>query len=335
MKKTISFLTFTDVHISSTNPQSRIGDYQADIFNKLQQIKLAGEKLKVDFFVFGGDLFNLKAPMRTPHEINTKLINLFLSFPAPVYATEGNHDLRADSYDTFHEQPLSVMYASKALVQARNIQIEINGMKVGIRSFPFQETPDLANLPMPPADNNINICILHLYSSPEGGSLHHTKIYSYEEISVLNDDIFVLGHYHADQGIQTFNRKNKQQIYVNVGSLCRGSISEEDIKREPKIGYVKVTIEDDKPPTYQTQPIKLKVRPASEVFNIEAKEEEQHRTVEISKFVTELSQNNIESETEGDVIKKEVSNMKIEDRVMKKVLEFIAEADLRRKQKGV
>lgn len=335
MKKSISFLTFTDVHISSINPQSRLGDYQSDIINKLQQIKLAGEKLKVNFFVFGGDLFNLKAPMRNPHEINTKLIRLFQSFPAPIYATEGNHDLRADSYDTFHEQPISVIYASKALVQARSIQTTINGITVGIRSFPFCEAPDIPDLPKAPVDNQLNICILHLYSSLGGGNLFRTKIYTYDEIGDLNDDIFVMGHYHPDQGIQTITSHGKEQVFVNVGALSRGSIAEDDIKRDPKIGYVKVAIEDDGKVTYQAQAIKLNVKPVSEAFNIDAKKEEEQRTVKISEFVAELSQNVIESETEDDLIQREVAGMKIEEKVMKRVLGFIAEADIRRKQKGI
>jgi len=73
----LKFITFNDVHVSAINPASRVGNYERDIFSKIEQIKKIGDAVGASFFVFAGDLFHLKAPMRNPHALNSKLIELF------------------------------------------------------------------------------------------------------------------------------------------------------------------------------------------------------------------------------------------------------------------
>lgn len=320
----IKFITFTDTHISSITPESRIGDYQKHIFEKLEQIKLVGEKLKVSFFIFGGDLFNLKAPMRNPHELNGKLINIFKTFPAPIYATEGNHDLRHDSYETFNEQPLYVIYSSDALTQARNIKRTINNISFRIRSIPFEEAPNLLKIDKAKKDVDFNIIILHIYASPDGGMLYKNKLYSYEELSVLGDDIFVLGHYHSDQGIQTLNNLNKDQIFINVGSISRGVLTEEDIKRNPKIGIISVRKNEGKI-SYKCNTAKLKVRPAEEVFDLVTHERTKREKKEAQEFVEKLKTEILDVPKE-DHISDEINKLNLEKKVFDKVNYFLNEA---------
>ena len=183
---TLKFLTFTDVHVSKTNPNSRKGDYCQDILDKLITIGELGRKHKVDFFLFGGDLFNLKAPTRNPHELNSQLITLFKSYPAPIYATEGNHDLRGDSYETFAEQPLNVIYSSGAMIQARNVVKTAKGIKYRVRSFPFSEKPDLTSIAKAKDNVDLNICLLHLYSTPDGGARFKTKLQTHAPLITRN-----------------------------------------------------------------------------------------------------------------------------------------------------
>jgi predicted phosphodiesterase len=319
---TIKFIAFNDIHISSINPESRLGNYKKDILDKLEQIKLVGAKLKVDFFVFAGDLFNLKAPLKNPHDLNTELIDLFKSFPAPIYATEGNHDLRNDSYETFKEQPLSVIYASGALVQARNKIFKKDDFKINIRSFPFNEDPELSTFPKA-EKSDLNICLLHLYSIPEGGNLFKQKLYSYKEIGTLGDNIFVLGHYHINQGIQSLG----EQMFVNVGAISRGTFSYDNIDREPKIALITATKEGDAI-NYTGQTVRLKVKPATEVFDFEQREEDKKKVEEAETFVAKLKDDMITVEGDKDRIEDEVSLMKLEKRIMDKTHYFLNKADI-------
>lgn len=328
---TLKFLTFSDVHISSVNPESRTGSYEGDIFGKLDQIRKVGKAVKADFFAFSGDLFHLKAPMRNPHGLNSKLIELFSSFSGPIYATEGNHDLKQDSYETFDEQPLNVLYKSKALIQARDVVQQFGDFKVRVRSFPFQEEPDLSTYPKSEkGDWDFSICLLHLYTSKNGGALFARELYSYEDISQLGDDIFVIGHYHIDQGIERITFKGKEQIFINVGAISRGSLSEDNIERSPKIGYITVDKKDGVC-TYQCNTVALKVKPVQQVFDVEKKEQNKKQTKEMEEFVAKLEIDSVEVVEGEDKVKGEVQKLNLDRLVFDKVLYFLEEADLKRK----
>lgn len=324
MIEKIKFITFTDTHISDSNPGSRVGNYRDDILNKLKQIGLVGHKLQVDFFLNGGDLYHFKPPMKNSHYLNFLLTRLFKSFPAPIYSTEGNHDLRYDSYDNINEQPLNILYENKILIQARHIVKNIKGLKIRIRSFPFNEEPDLndyAKSNKKDEDADLKICILHLYSSPEGGMLFKHKLYSYDEISVLNDDIFLLGHYHVDQGIKLVNNK----YFINVGAISRGSLSEDNISRIPKFGLVSV-YKDNGKIKIEANAVKLKVKSVEEIFNVEAKKEEKKKIEEAEIFVNKLKDEMTNISDNKDKIDTEIDKIKLDKEVLDKVRYYLSEA---------
>lgn len=321
----IKFITFTDVHISDINPQERRGSYRDDIIHKLKQIRAVGKKLDVDFFICAGDLFNLKAPMRNSHELTSLLIELFKSFPAPIYMTEGNHDLRNDSYEEFDKQPLNVIYKSGAMEQLRNKEVwdRDKEFSIKLRSFPFCENPILNDLPKS-SDEVFSVCVLHLYSTKKGGDLFGQELFSYSEISQLNDDIFVMGHYHIDQGVETLNTYSKDQHFINVGAISRGSLSEDNISRIPKISLV--TINSDKKAKIQV--VKLKVRPAEEAFFIERKKKQREKIAKATEFVEKLKNELEEKETSTDNLDENIKDLKIGDNIIKKVKHYMEEADL-------
>jgi predicted phosphodiesterase len=329
----IKFISFTDVHISDINPQSRIGSYRDDILDKLKMIGNLGRKLNVDFYLCAGDLYNLKAPMRNSHLMNTMLIELFSSFSAPVYMIEGNHDLTNDSYENFDKQPLSVLYSSGALkrLSGRTVNFskgEGTPISLELRGFPFAETPDLGQYPKANRSSvDVSVCALHLYATPEGGNLFKQKLFSYEEISQLNDNIFVLGHYHVDQGVV----KTGDQHFINVGAVSRGSLSHDNIARIPKVCVVTCKKEKEEV-LIDTQVVRLKVKPAAEVFLIEEKEKEEKKMLEAEAFVTQLREaivddNEIDT-AEGYLGVLKDSKADIDKKVLEKVEYYINEADI-------
>lgn len=329
---TIKFLTFTDVHISDNNPAFRSGNYKEDILNKLGQIGKVGKKLGVDFYLFAGDMFHLKPPSRNSHSLNNNLIQIFRGYGAPIYTTEGNHDIRYDSYETFEEQPLSVLYASNVLHQIRDKIISINNCRIKLQGIPFQENPDLSKIKEKDTDYDLKISILHLYAGKKGGKLFKQKIFSYDELSSLNSDIYVLGHYHIDQGVEKINKNNKNQFFVNIGAISRGTTSEDDITRNPKICYVKADLYPDSTPEIKTQIIKLNVKPVSEIFNLEEKKKENENIRETEIFVEELKKEINSVESNVDIIEKEIERTNLESNIIKKVKYYLSEADLKIKE---
>lgn len=322
----MKFITFTDVHISSVNPQSRKGSYLQDIHDKLVQIGSVGRKLGVDFYLLAGDLFNLKFPMRNPHSLNKSLIDLFSGYGAPVYATEGNHDLRNDSYKHFDEQPLAVLYSSGALKQLRDTVVESGGLRVRLRSFPFEESPDLLHFPRNPGDTDLSVAVLHLYSGPSGGKYHTARMYSYDEVAQLGDDVFVMGHLHLDQGITTIRRAGREIVFVNVGAVSRGSLADDNVTRSPKIGYVEILPGVDRP-VVKAVSVKLRTKPAEEVFNLEEKRLERQRMEEAEAFVERLRAEESEEDALGK-IDSVLDSMGLDKDVLDSVQHYLNEADL-------
>lgn len=326
----MKFITFTDVHISSVNPQSRVGSYLDDILAKLTQIGQAGKKVGVDFYVLAGDLFNLKAPMRNPHSLNSTLIELFRGFGAPVYATEGNHDLRNDSYKTFSEQPLSVIYASGALKQIRDTAVHTDSMHVRLRGFPFEEEPDLSSMPKRPEGMDLSVAVLHLYSSLNGGKYHASKVFSYNEIAQLGDDVFVMGHFHIDQGVTTIKYEGRDVTFINVGAISRGALVDDNVNRDPKMCLVELDKVAGKV-VVRARPVRLNVKPADKVFDLDAHAKEKTRMQEAEAFVEKLRTEDVEQDATGR-IESELDSMKLDKTVLDSVLHYLTEADLALKE---
>ena len=163
---------------------------------------------------------------------------------------------------------------------------------------------------------------MHIYASLKGGMVFKEKLYGYEELEKLSPDIFILGHYHIDQGIHEQNKK----YFVNIGSMTRGAISEEDIDHHPQIGFIRISVEDNIP-TYIIRPIRLKINPADEVFDIEKKIQEKKENEEIKLFVERLASEAMEdSSNRAKTIDDVIAKMKIIESVRKRVFYFIHEA---------
>ncbi len=321
-----TFITANDIHISDHNPRSRTDDFRLAILGKLDQMRQVCNKVKADGAIIAGDLFNLKKPAKNSHRLNQDLIKVFRQFDCPIYMIEGNHDLTANLLGSLEEQPLGVLFADDTLIQLRHEIIEKDGKKISLVGIPFQEKLDLATLDIPSKEGfSAQICAMHIYSSLKGGFIFDERLYGYDELGKLSPDIFVLGHYHIDQGIHRENDK----FFINIGSMSRGSLSEENIEHEPQIGYIKISVGDNV--TYKVQPVKLKVKPASEVFDLEKREEEKQETKEIEAFVEKLgTESEEDSEKTEKTIEGLVGKMDMTKAIRERVLYFIQEASLKK-----
>ena len=322
-----TFITASDIHISDTNPRSRIDNFKESILDKISQMAMACNKLGADGFILAGDLYNIKNPARNSHRLNQELIAAFQQFNCPVYMIEGNHDLTGNNLESLESQPLGVLFRDKTLIQLRHEILEKDGAKISLVGVPYTDDPDLEHLDIPPKDDCIaQICAMHIYASPTPGMLFSERIYGYRDFEHLSPDIFVFGHYHIDQGITEENDK----CYVNIGAVSRGTLSEDSINHNPKIGLLKIS-NDDGEVSVNAQPLKLKVKPVSEVFDMEKKKEEQEEKKEIEAFVEKLvsDSSNVMDDKDGkieDIIGGMVDKMDVAEAIRNKVMGFIEEA---------
>jgi len=317
------FITANDIHISDNGPRSRTDDFKKTVLGKIGQIGLAANKLNADATLISGDLFNLKNPAKNSHNLNRELIREFKKFNKPRYMIEGNHDLTSNQLESLEKQPLGVLFEDETLIQLRETFIEKEGVKISLVGIPFQEGLNPTELTLPDRQGAVaRICLLHIYASLTPGMLFKERIYGYKEFSHLDADIFVIGHYHIDQGIEEVDGK----YFVNLGSVTRGTLSDEDVEHKPKIGFIKISVKDDIP-KYTLQSINLKVCPVDEVFDLKKREEEQKEASEIEAFVNKLmSDSFVASKKNYEQI---LIDMEMAKAVKDKVLHFLQEAKVK------
>jgi len=323
----IIILTAGDIHVSDINPRSRIDNFKETIIGKIEQLKTAAAKLKADAVLLTGDLYNIKFPMKNSHDLNRELIEIFNKFKCPVYAIPGNHDLTADNLDTIPSQPIGVLYASGALKNLNQEIINKKGFKVSLVGIPFTKDIKLNKITIPPKEDCVaQICVLHVYAGPKAGKLYKEQLYGYDELAALGPDIFVIGHYHTDQGIQW----NGKKCFINLGSISRGVLAEDKIDHKPKFGFIKVYQENkDSEVKITVDSIPLKIKPPEEIFDLKKHSDEKQQSQNIQEYVEHLV-SEASSKTGLATVEDHLKNMKVEKEIMDLVMELIMEARLSR-----
>jgi DNA repair exonuclease SbcCD nuclease subunit len=324
----IILLTAGDIHISDTNPRSRVDNFKESILDKLEQLKKASIKLRADAVLLTGDLYNLKNPSKNSHDLNRELISLFRGFKCPVYTIPGNHDLTADDLDTIDFQPISVLFASGAIINLseKPVMLHKKGLKVSLVGIPYRKDLCLNGLKLPSKeDSSVQVCLMHVYAGPKAGKMHKERLYGYDELGALGANIFVLGHYHYDQGIQWQDKK----CFVNLGSISRGTLTDERIEHQPKFGFIKIV--SDEGIKIDVDSIPLKIKPPEEVFDLKKREEEEKESLAIEKYVEHLVAEAASTDGKSETIEDQLNKMNLESSVQNMVMDLIREARANRK----
>jgi DNA repair exonuclease SbcCD nuclease subunit len=316
-----TFVSTSDIHISDVNPPSRLDNFKEAIFDKISQMRVACKKLNADAALIAGDLYNIKQPMKNSHALNQQLIAEFRQFPCPIYMIEGNHDLTANRLESLKDQPLGVLFADKTLLQLRHEIIEKNGNKVSLVGVPFIDDLDLDTLVIPDKnDAKIQICLMHLYAGMKAGMMYKERLYGYDELAKFSPDIFVLGHYHVDQGIYDLNGK----YFISLGSMSRGTMHEENTEHQPQLGFIRITVDDEGNVEKSLRSIKLRVKPAIEIFDMDKKAEEKKESEAIKLFVEKLATEAVAMNVQkGDVVENIIEQMNVASVIQDRVLHYI------------
>lgn len=303
-------VTFTDIHLADKGPITRLDDYRESILNKLAQIRDFCIKEKVDLALCAGDIFHIKTASKNTHYLVSKTVALFKSFPCPIYTIYGNHDIRQDNLNTLITQPFYTLLTSDACSLIQDNFFYDN--KIRVFSVDYLNNPEYSDFNRENKGELIQICVAHVNASSKFDDLFGERVYKYQDLAGCTPNIFVFGHYHPDQGIETINNKH----FINVGSLSRGSLKRDELTRIPSFGYI--TINDDL--SYTCEKKKLSVLKSDEIFDLEAKDKEEKESVEIENFITEMKGSLNLSESEDIVTK--IKNMSFEKNVISKTLEY-------------
>lgn len=279
------FLFRTDVHVSDRSPESWKGDYVAEIWSSLQQIGELAAKNGAVAVLDGGDFFHVKAPTQNSHRLVAQVALLHQGYPCPVYCVEGNHDIKYNNLETLADQPLGVLYNSRVFRHLRDETFTCDDVKVrvvGVPYSPFRTVKELQSI-RKQGDERL-IAVVHALAGENPPStveeFFGEPVFRYEELIVDGGpDCWMFGHWHQDQGAI----KIRDRWFVNQGAVSRGALSRENLTRIPKVALISVRSEG-----VEVSTVPLSVAPASEVFDLERKQERDEESKSIEQYVERI-----------------------------------------------
>ncbi len=281
-----------------------------------------------------GDIFHSKQSNRVSDTLRQLLIDVFKSFPCPVYVVPGNHDLGPAGLASLPNQPLGTLEKAGAVTILRTIydcdlpgvwivprpyNTDAEGFHTGVTdpsyySLTEEEKETIAVLP-----DDVVIGVAH-------GSLlppEDTRQYPYVDVSTIpgidDYDLYVSGHIHEPLGIHSVGKHTQ---FANPGSVVRTSRDIANYARQVQV--LSVNIEET-----QMQVIEVPIpgmAPALEVFG--RKESSDKPDVEgddISNFIGLLGQGLRADSLSIPELLAEM-DMKMEPRVKAEVTRHLEEA---------
>lgn len=286
----ICLVTRTDVHISDHTPQSRTDDWTETVLDKLEQIGQIAQAVEADVVLDNGDFFDVKSPSRNSHDLVRRVAKLQKRYPCPTAANVGNHDCVYGNIEFLNQQPLGVLFAAGVFKRCYNehvVEVKKGDLSVRVVGIPYHgpryEMERFSALQK--KGETYLVAMAHVLASPKGGSMFEGEdIVKYDDLYDLapDVDVWVFGHWHKDQGIVE-HRPGKW--IVNIGSLTRGALSQDDLDRTPGVGILTFTEAG-----IEAKRQNLKVRPASEVFDLERRVQQESRAMTMDAFVTSLQE---------------------------------------------
>jgi len=320
----ITLVWRTDAHLAEQAPESRTDDWAETILGKLIQVGEIAREVNANAVIDGGDFFHIKTPSRTPHKLIQRIAAVHESYPCPVYGTVGNHDVKYGDIAYLDESPLGVLFKTGVfrmldeqgvVLQPMPEQGRRSEMKVRIVAVPYHGTTyDMNRLTTIIKEGEEYLVVAaHLLASQAGGEMFGGEdIVSYGNLLNLDPDVWCFGHWHKNQGVVELGGKH----FVNVGSLSRGALSEDEVKRVPEV--VILRFDED---GIRTERRQLDVRPAAEVFDIEGRVRQQARTMTVDGFVDSIKASFATKDRLS--LLNEIRNTDMPDEVRQRVIEYL------------
>tara|TARA_Y100000310_G_scaffold344844_2_gene459944 strand:- start:295 stop:1260 length:966 start_codon:yes stop_codon:yes gene_type:complete len=282
----IRFVWRTDVHLSDRTPSSRKDNWTDTVFRKLDQVRNVAKKVGAAAILDGGDFFHIKSPGRNSHALVHRALDHHATYPCPVYCTPGNHDSVYGDYAFLPQQPLGVLFASgsfRRLYDEHEAVFEQGGVKVRVVGIPYHGTSyDMDRFhSIEKGDEDYLVCVAHVLASTKGGTMFEGEdIVKYKDLLDTAPDVYFFGHWHKDQGVVSMGDKT----FINIGSLTRGSLSQDEMERKPACAFISFT-KDEEP---LIRVVRLKVEDPHEVFDVEGRVRQEKQQVEMDAFVTRI-----------------------------------------------
>jgi predicted phosphodiesterase len=249
-------------------------------------------------------------------------------YPCKTYGNVGNHDVRLGKFDNLVENPLETLFSSGAMLRLydeHEAVFAVDGVKVRVVGVPYHGPRyDLDRFrAIERHDEDWLVVCAHVLASPQGGEMFKNEdIVKYADLEDLapSVDVFCFGHWHKNQGIEKINDR---QWVVNVGSLTRGALTEDNVEREPGVVVMGFWPKERHiPPALEF--VKIGIEPGPHVFDLEKRVKAEARAMTVDAFVESVK---LELQSSSDKPFDEiVATMDIPDEVRERALEYIEKA---------
>ena len=338
----ITLIWRTDTHLSDRTPQSRTDNWTDTVLGKLKQVGEIAKAENAAAVLDGGDFFDVKSPARNSHRLIRKVADIHREYPCPVYATVGNHDCVYGDINFLDQQPLGVLF-STGVFQRLYHQYEVYFNEMGIYPFvrggadggwvvgsPFVNSDSfvvrVVGVPYMGTSYDLDflrsikkgtedylVVAVHMLASPKGGTMYEGEdIFKYADLGGLDPDIFLFGHWHKDQGI---DQVTAGKWIVNIGSLTRGTLAQDDISRQPSVAILRFGDQ------IKIEQRVLDHQPAGKVFNLASRQLVEERSAQMADFVDSL-QESLSNES-GPSLRDAIMKFPVDPRVREKALLYL------------
>lgn len=316
----IKLLWRTDVHIADKAPGGRSDDWLATVLDKLEQVGQIAKAHSVDAVLDGGDFTHIKQPSRNSHKLIQQVCKIHAEYPCPIYANVGNHDCVYGDYNYLDQQPLGVLFESGVFQRCYDHhEILISGPpSVRIVGVPYHGNRYDWNrfTRFHKGEEDYLVMMVHCLASDQGGSMFEGEdIIKYSDLNSLAPDVFCFGHWHKDQGVVQLD---SGKWVVNIGSLTRGSLSQDNFSRIPSVALMEFGGE------IRIEKIPLKIKPPEEVFKVQEYERKQIKSSLIEEFVDSLPSH---IQRSGQSLKDSISSLNVEAKIRERALSYLEKAE--------
>jgi len=322
----LKFVWRTDIHVSDHAPRRRSDDWNKALLEKIRWVGEFAKEVGADAVIDGGDFFDVKSPSKNSHRLIHQVIEAHQDYPCPIYANVGNHDCIYGDYSFLPQQPLGVLFSAgvfRRLYDEHELTLTSkDGTSVRVCGVPYHGVRyDMERFNIKKGSEDYLITAAHVLASKTGGSMFEGEdIVKYGDLTQYDTDLWLFGHWHKDQGIAEIGEGKKA---VNLGSLSRGSLSQDNLDRKPKVALITVSEKG-----LEVEEIIVPHKPASEVFNVEQKIREEAEEGRIASFVESLKTLSNQSATKLP-IKDKIKSLDIGNEVKEKAYLLLEQFDVR------
>jgi DNA repair exonuclease SbcCD nuclease subunit len=276
----------TDLHLADAPPASRTDDWTATCARKLAEVGEIARQENACAVLDGGDHFHLKSPGRNSHSLVQLDADIHAKYPCPTYGNVGNHDVKYGDMRFLDESPLGVLFSTGVfhrLYDQHEAVFTRGGVKVRVVGIPYHGTKyDMTRLTsIKKGDEDHLVVIAHLLASKAGGSMFEAEdVIRYHDLAGLAPDVWCFGHWHKNQHI---TRISDNKWVVNLGSMTRGSLTQDEMARNPAVAVMRFEKN-----SFDLREVPLTIVPAKEVFDVAGRVRLETRETSVDSLVGSL-----------------------------------------------